>query len=162
MPGFDGTLRQITVLRRPDSRGPSPMLTNHFDSTLPEVLRRYTRRWLIEKSISEQLAFFDLNRLSSSMVIKGDFDLAMTVRAHNLYRLLALRLPPGFQRHTAPTLFEKVPSTGADVTLTTHCRVALKTKRSLPALLETLADMRTQAIPWLGNRKLAFQGATRT
>ena len=164
LPGYDGTLRQITVLRRPGSRRrPSLLLTNDFDSTLPEILRRYARRWLIENSISEQLAFFHLNRLSSSMVIKVDFDLAITVLAHNLYRLLALRLPPGFQRHTAPTLFEKLLCTGADVTLSpSHCTVALKKKRSLPALLETLAKMPTQTIPWIGNRKLTFQGATRT
>ncbi|MDE0625732.1 MAG: transposase [Bryobacterales bacterium] len=164
LPGYDGQLRQITVLPRPHSRRrPSLLLTNDFECPLAEILRRYARRWLVEKSISEQLAFFHLNRLSSSMVIKVDFDLTLTALAYNLYRLLALQLPPGFQRHTATTLFEKLLATGADVTLTpTHCRVALKKKRNLPALLETLDKLPTQSIPWLGNRKLIFQGATRT
>ena len=157
--GYDGQLRQITVLRR----RPSLLLTNDFDSSLSQLLRRYARRWLIEKSIAEQLAFFHLNRLSSSMVIKVDFDLAMTVLAHNLYRLLALQLPPGFQRCTASTLFEKLLCTGADVTLQpTRCVIALKKKRNLPALLETLDKLPAEPIPWLGHRQLVFRGATRS
>ena len=163
LPGYDGQLRQITVLRRPGSRRrPSLLLTNDFDSSLSQLLRRYARRWLIEKSIAEQLAFFHLNRRSSSMVIKVDFDLAMTVLAHNLYRLLALQLPPGFQHYTASTLFEKLLCTAADVTLDpTRCLIALKKNRNLPALLETLDQLPAEPIPWLGNRHLVFSGATR-
>ena len=42
------------------------------------------------QGISEEEAiFFHLNMVSSSMVIKVDFDLTMTVLSHNLYRLLA-------------------------------------------------------------------------
>ena len=80
---------------------PALLITNDFDATLASLLRRYARRWLIEKFISAQLSFFHLDRLSSSMVIKVDFDLVMTVLAYNLYRLLAFELPPGF-RHCTP------------------------------------------------------------
>jgi hypothetical protein len=55
-------------------------------------VRKYCRRWLVEKGIAEQIDFFHLNRVSSSMVIKVDFDLIMTVLAHNIYRLLASKL----------------------------------------------------------------------
>ncbi len=164
LPGYDGQLRQITILRRPGSRRrPALLLTNDFDCSLARILRRYARRWLVEKAISQQLAFFHLNRLSSSMVIKVDFDLAMTVLAYNLYRLLALQLPPGWQRLTPSTLFEKLLRTGADATLdATRCTVELKKKRNLPALLETLAKLAPQPIPWLGGRPLVFRGATRS
>ena len=47
--GYDGQLRQITVLLR----RPSLLLTNDFDISLSELLRHYGRRWLIEKSIAE-------------------------------------------------------------------------------------------------------------
>jgi len=40
------------------------------------------------------------------MVIKVDFDLTMTVLAHNLYRLVAMHLP-GYTQHTSETLYEK-------------------------------------------------------
>jgi hypothetical protein len=52
-------------------------LADHFlpPITNAVVVRRYSRRWLVEKAISEQIEFFHLNRLSSSIVIKVDFDL---------------------------------------------------------------------------------------
>ena len=160
--GYDGELRQITVLRG-RSRRPALLLTNDFDSSLSHILRRYARRWLVEQSISEQLAFFHLNRLSSSMVIKADFDLAMTVTAYNLYRLLALDLPPGHRHLTARTLFEKMLCTGAAVSLDKDtCTVALQKQRNLPALQEALHAQEPVRIPWLGDRRIVFQGATRS
>ena len=160
--GFGGDLRQITLLHG-TRRRPSMLLTNDFDSSLSQILRRYARRWLVEKSISEQLAFFHLNRLSSSMVIKVDFDLALTVLAYNLYRLLALDLPPGYRHCTALTIFESMLATGADIRLGPDlCTVALKKKRNLPALLEAVAKIQPEPLPWLGNRRLAISGATRT
>ena len=159
---YGGDLRQITVLRGAHRR-PALLLTNDFDSSLADLLRRYARRWLVEKAISEQLAFFHLNRLASSMVIKVDFDLTLTVLAYNLYRLFARDLPPGFQRQTAQTLFETLLETGADIQLTPGlCHVSLKKKRNLPALLEALARLPTTTVPWLGDRRLVIDGATRT
>lgn len=160
--GYQGQLRQITLLRG-HSRRPALLLTNDLQSPMPAILRRYARRWLVEKSISEQLAFFHLNRLSSSMVIKVDFDLAMTVTAYNLYRLLALDLPPGHSHMTARTLFERMLSTGATVRLDEDtCVVTLRKKRNLPALLETLQARKPVRIPWIGNRRIVYEGDTRS
>ena len=157
---YDGEVRQIAVLH--GSRRPALLITNDFESSLAALLRRYAQRWLVEKSISEQLAFFHLNRLSSSMVIKIDFDLAMTVLAYNLYRLLALELPPGYRHCTAQTLFESLLETGADIQLDPDlCAVSLKKKRNLPALLEALGTAPSEPLPWLGNRRVAFNGASR-
>lgn len=80
---FGGELRQITV-RRGSLRLPSSLLTNDFEASLSSLLRQYGRRWLIERSISEQLSFFHFNHLSSTMVSKVDFDLAVTIFAHSL------------------------------------------------------------------------------
>ena len=160
--GFAGDIRQITILRGTQRR-PVLLITNDFDSSLSAILRRYARRWLVEHSIAEQLAFFHLNRLPSSMVIKVDFDLAMTVLAHNLLRLLALDLPPGYQQLAPRSLYERLLCTGADIALTPdRCTVSLKKKRDLPALLEALKSVGTPAIPWLGNRQIVFQGASRS
>jgi hypothetical protein len=53
------------------------------------LIRKYAKRWLIEKEILEQINFFHLNNVSSSMVIIADFDLTMSILTHNLFRLLA-------------------------------------------------------------------------
>ena len=159
---YGGEARQISVLDG-GHRRPALLITNDFESTMAELLRRYARRWLIEKSISEQLGFFHLNRLNSSMVVKVDFDLTMTLLAYNLYRLLARDLPAGYQRQAPQTLFERLLATGADVRLEADaCTVALKKKRGLPALLEAVAKLEPTRIPWLGDRRLVFRGATRT
>ena len=88
--------------------------------------------------------------------------LAMTVLAYNLYCLLALDLPLGFQRLTAQSIFEQLLSTGDDIRIEPDlCTVCLKKKRGLPALFEMLQAAEPTRIPWIGNRQLAFFGATR-
>ena len=161
LPACAAELRQITL--RGGHQRPAMLLTNDFESSLSDLVRRYARRWLVEKAIAEQLQFFHLNRLSSAMVIKVDFDLALTVLAFNLYRLFARDLPAGWQRSTAQTLFDKLFATGADIALEPGlCTVALKKKRNLPALLETVAAKDVGPIPWLGDRRLVIAGASRT
>lgn len=158
---YGGEIRQITVLH--GASRPALLITNDFDASLATLLRRYAQRWLIEKSISAQLAFFHLNRLSSSMVIKVDFDLAMTVLAYNLYRLLALELPAGYRHCTPLTLFESLLETAADIQLDPGlCTVSLKKKRNLPALIEALGSEPSEPLPWLANRRIVFNGASRT
>ncbi len=158
---YGGEIRQIAVLH--GASRPALLITNDFDASLAALLRRYAQRWLIEKSISAQLAFFHLNRLSSSMVIKVDFDLAMTVLAYNLYRLLALELPAGYRHGTPRTLFESLLETAADIQLDPGlCTVSLKKKRNLPALIEALGSEPSEPLPWLANRRLVFNGASRT
>ena len=116
----------------------------------------------MEKTISEQIEFFHLNRLSSSMVIKVDFDLTMTLLAHNLYRLLAADLP-GYSQHTALTLFERFLCNSGDIRITaTQIIIDMKKKRHLPALLTAMEAFQHQPIPWLGERTLLFRGASRS
>ena len=37
---------------------PALIITNDFELKAEEIIRKYSRRWLIEKSISEQIIFF--------------------------------------------------------------------------------------------------------
>ena len=158
---YGGEIRQIAVLHW--ASRPALLITNDFDLRLAALLRRYARRWLAEQSISAQLSFFHLNRLSSSMVIKVGFDLAMTVVAYSLNRRLALDLPAGYRHCTARTLFESLLETAADIQLDPGlCTVSLKKKRNLTALIEVLGSEPSEPLPWLGNRRIAFNGASRT
>ncbi len=60
-------------------------------------------------------------------------------------------------------LYERLLCNGADIALSPgRCTVSLKKKRDLPALLEALQAVGTPAIPWLGNREIVFQGASRS
>ena len=76
------TIRQIIITGHGKIK-PAVLITNDFDISVEAVVRKYSRRWLVEKGIAEHIDFFHLNRVSSSMVIlvlctkyavKVDFD----------------------------------------------------------------------------------------
>jgi hypothetical protein len=101
--GYNRQIRQITITGNGKIK-PALIITNDFEFELKGVIRKYALRWLVEKAISEQTHFFHLNRVSSSMVVKVDFDLTMTILAHNIYKLLAIDLP-GYSHYTAQSLY---------------------------------------------------------
>lgn len=157
--GEDKEIRQVAITGHGKLK-PALIITNDFELNLGDLVRKYARRWLVEKTISEQTHFFHLNRLSSSMVIKVDFDLTMTILAHNLYRLLANDLP-GFEKQTAQTLYEKfIYNEGSVEYDEGKLKVALKKKRNLPLILESIEGEKPVKLPWLGDRKLYIEAAT--
>jgi len=159
--GYNKQIRQITITGNGRIK-PAIIITNDFDIKLHDIVTKYARRWLVEKVISEQIEFFHLNRVSSSMVIKVDFDLTMSIVAHNIYRLFALELE-GYSHLTSQSLYEKFITHGADVEIRKNeIVVSLKKKRNLPLLLETMNRLQGRKYSWLGNKKLIFQGATYT
>ena len=90
------------------------------------------------------------------MVIKVDFDLTMTILAHNLFRLLALDLPR-YQHISDVRLFEKFISNSGEIQIHDHSiEVKLKKKRNLPALLTAMEQYQNLRISWLNNKILKF------
>jgi len=150
-------LRQIFLKDR--AIKPSTILTNDFKLKAEDVIRRYAKRWLIENGISEQIHFFHLNRNCSGIVVKVDFDLTMTILAHNLYRLLAYQLP-GYSHNRAQTLFDTfVDNYGEVVVGDDAITVKMNRKRALPLLRESLPEV-SEAYPWLGGKRLIFTANT--
>jgi len=131
-----------------------------LDLATEKVVRKYARRWLVEKSISEQVDFFHLNLVSSSMVIKVDFDLIMTILASNLYRLLAMDLGR-YSNLSAESLYEKFVLNGADIIIQEETiTVQLKKKRNLPLILEVMSNYSRLKYSWLKGKNVIFEGAT--
>lgn len=146
-------LRQIAIKGHGRIK-PALIITNDLETSQIELIRKYAKRWLVEKTISEQTHFFHLNRLSSSMVIKVDFDLVMTILAHNLYRLFAMDLP-GHEQCSASTIYERFVSNGGSVAINnSQVQVSLRKKRHHPVLLEAMSPLSDTKIPWLGGRAL--------
>jgi hypothetical protein len=156
--GYDKQIRQITITGNGKIK-PAIIITNDFDLSIEQIIRKYARRWLVEKEISEHIDFFHLNLVSSSMVIKVDFDFTMTILAHNLYRLFALEL--GRYSHlSAQTLYDKFVLNGADIEIEKQkITVQLKKKRELPLILEVMQKFNQQKYKWLGNKSIVFEGA---
>ena len=161
LPGYrEGKqLRQVCITGHGKIK-PALIITNDFDLKIEQIVRKYARRWLVEKTISEQTDFFHLNRLSSSMVIKVDFDLTMTILAHNLYRLLARDL--GRYANMSDTkIYEKfIANSGTVIVENQSVTVELKKKRDLPQILEEIPKFKDQKYTWLQNKTLQFKGAS--
>ena len=148
-------IRQVVITGHGKIK-PALIITNDFELALEQIVRKYARRWLVEKGIAEQVEFFHLNKVSSSMVIKVDFDLTMTILAHNLYRLLALDLDR-YSDFSSERIFQKfITNSGyikiADKTI----EIQLKKKRDLPQILEMMKIFNETKYSWLDNQIVKF------
>lgn len=150
-------IRQISITGHGKVK-PALVITNEFDLKVEDIIRKYSRRWLVEKSISEQTDFFHLNRVSSSMVIKVDFDLTMTILAHNLFRLMAKDLNR-YSHFSDVRLFEKFIANSGEIEIGDKTiQVKMKKKRNLPAVLTSMSQYENVKISWLKNKTLSFSG----
>jgi len=157
--GYEGELRQINITGHGKIK-PAIIITNDFDLPLEKIIRKYTKRWIVEKTISEQISFFHLNNVSSSMVIKVDFDLTMSILTHNIFKLLCQDLER-FEKSSDQTIYEKFLDNAAEIKIQDNeISVALKKKRNLPLILETMKLFANLKLDWLGQKKMIFHGAS--
>jgi transposase len=103
MNGYEGTIRQI-VIRGNGHEKPTFLITNDFDLPVEVVVGNYSRRWRVENGIAEAVTFFHLNALSSPILVKVHFDVAMTIIADTVYSMLAKKLR-GFEECNAPKIY---------------------------------------------------------
>lgn len=154
--GYCGEIRQLAITGHGKIK-PALIITNDFSLGVESVVRKYAKRWLVEKTISEQIYFFHLNKVSSSMVIKIDFDLTMTILAYNLYRLLAGDLE-GYEACSPTTLFDKFVANSGKISIEQeNIIIELKKKRALPALLTAMKQYQECNFQWLKKKKLFFR-----
>lgn len=138
---YKDELRQIVIV--PASLEPVFIITNDFTSSIVTIVRKYARRWLVEQEISEQVHFFHLNQLSSSVAVKVDFDLSLSLLAHNLYRKLALSIPK-HEQCTVETLHRNFIEGKAQVKVKgDDIKVYMGKRANLPLLFE---------VPWMSKK----------
>jgi IS4 transposase len=71
-----------------------------------DLLTVYARRWRIENKFAELVDFFNLNSISSPLMVRIFFDLLLSVAESFLYQLFARDLPR-FEDHLAPDIFRR-------------------------------------------------------
>jgi transposase len=101
--GYDGTLRQV-IMKNNGREAPTFLISNDTELPVELLVGNYARRWRVENSIAEAVNFFNLNALSSPILVKVHFDVMMTMVADTLYTMLARKLR-GFEDCDAPKLF---------------------------------------------------------
>ena len=153
---YPESLRQLAVagLGREE---PTLCLSNNFGVTGRDVITRYAGRNGVEDSLGISVNFFHLDCLASEVRLNVDLDVALTVLAHGCYRWLASRLR-GFDKAKPKQLYRRFVETGGVVEVEANRVVVRFDKRSHnPILREAALDKDCPPIPWLHDRRLAFE-----
>jgi hypothetical protein len=154
LPQF-GKIRQI-VMKGNGREAPAFFITNDTQNTVADIITRYSKRWRIENGIAEAVGFFNLNMLSSPILIKIHFDVVLTMIADTLYYYLAQSLR-GFEKCNADKIFRHFINMPASIEVTeTTINVKFPLRAHSPVLRSAKLEAWAQPISWLGNRKMVF------
>ena len=149
------TVRELVITNN-GRDDPTFMITNDWELSRKDVIEKYAPRWRIENGISEEVDFFNLNSLSSTLGMKNDFDVALTQIASCLYKLLAKDIW-GFEKSKPRTLYEKFIKGSGEIEVSDDTiLVKLNSRKYTPLLREAEFVEKETLVPWLGNRKLEF------
>jgi hypothetical protein len=114
--GYDGDLRQV-IVRGNGHEKPAFLISNDREAPAETLVGNHARRWRIENGIAEAVKFFRLNSLSSPILTKVHFDVALTMLADTLYTLLARKLR-GFEDCDAPKLYRHFVQSKGTISVT--------------------------------------------
>lgn len=155
---YEGEVRQIIITNN-GRANPTFLVTNDFEISCKDIVLKYGQRWLVEQSISEQIDFFHLNKLGSSIIVKVDFDLTMTLIADTIYKLFT-RSIPGFEKKKAKTIYRDFISNHSKFEINSEAKtitITLNKKSHIPLLMNLDWFKANTEIPWLDNYKLIFK-----
>ncbi|MBI5554353.1 MAG: hypothetical protein HY920_00680 [Elusimicrobia bacterium] len=112
---------------------------------------------MIENNIQENIDFFNLNALSSPVVVKVDFDIALTLISNTLYKILAEKTK-WFKKAKLRTISRTFIDMKADILITDEqIKVKFAKKSYNPVLMDWVNSLPELNIPWWDNRKLVYE-----
>jgi len=150
---YEGQLRQI-ILRGNGREDPAFLITNDLTAPAERIVSDYARRWRVENVISEAVKFFNLNALSSPILVKVHFDVLMTMIADTLYSMLAQKLR-GFEQCDAQKIYRHFIRGKADVDITSgEVQVTYPRRAHNPILRDVPWHRLPQTISWIDGAKL--------
>lgn len=159
LPGYEGTLRQMSVIDLGHEE-PTILLTNNLKISPTTLVSRYAQRMLIENKISEAIQFFHIDSLSSMVGLKVDFDLQLTLMASSLYRMMAEKIGREYAHAQPKTIFRNLLNLSATVSIEPEQIVVSLDKRAHDPYLVASGIMdKPTPIPWLDNRSLLIRVA---
>jgi transposase len=151
---YQGPVRQL-VITDLGHEAPTLLLTNQLRRAAPRLIGRYAQRMLIENNIEDGIDFFHMDALSSAVAMKVNCDLQLTLMASSLYRLLACQLGNGYEQAKSRHLFRDVVDASAQIVIAPkEIEVRFQKRAHNPYLIAAGFDKTTEAIPWLGRRRL--------
>lgn len=152
---YEGEVRQV-IVRDNGREKPTFLITNDFEMPLELLVGNYARRWRVENGIAEAVKFFHLNALSSPIVTKVQFDIALTMVADTLYTMLAKKLR-GFEDCDAPKLYRHFVRGKGNILIDGNIVNVIYPKRAHNPILRQVAwDRLPLRLPGLGDAKLTL------
>ena len=154
--GYEGEIRQV-VLRGNGREEPAFLITNDFNMPVELVVSNYARRWRVENGIAEAVKFFHLNALSSPILVKVHFDVAMTMIADTLYSMFAKKLR-GFEDCDAPKLYRHFVRGKGSISIKNQTVTVTYPRRAHnPILRSVLWDHLPGVLPGMGDTNLRLR-----
>ncbi len=133
---------------------PTFILTNDKKLPLKDILEVYAKRWRVENKIAELVAFFNLNALSSPIMIRIHFDILWTMIADTLYHRFAQDLRR-FEDTNAPTIFMKFINMPGRVVFDGNKFLIKIRKRAHTPILKEVEKLQTYfTVPWLDGKSV--------
>lgn len=143
-------LRQI-IIKDHGRNQPTFIITNNRELALEKCLETYAKRWHIENKLSELVSFFNLNALSSPLMIRIHFDILWTMVADTLYRRFTRDLRR-FEHQQAPSIFKRfISMPGRVVYKDGMFEIKIRKRSHTPILMGMKKLAQPFHVPWLNN-----------
>lgn len=152
---YEGPIRQIIVTGT-GRELPMLIITNDFDTPAKKLIETYALRWLIENNIQENIDFFSLNALSSPVIVKVDFDIAMTLIANTLYKTLSRKFKL-FHNAKPKTIYRNIVAGDAKISITTDTINVNFGKRAFnPLIMDWISSLPNLQVPWMDDKLIEY------
>lgn len=146
-------VRQI-IIKDHGRENPTYIITNDKELSKEKIVEVYAKRWGIENKLAELVAFFNLNALSSPLMIRIHFDVLLTMIADTLYHRLAKDLRR-FESQRAPAIFRKFINMPGKIAYDGKKFILKIRKRThTPILMGVEKLEKPFPVPWLNNKTI--------
>jgi len=153
---YEGPIRQL-VITELGHEDPTFLLTNQMNRSARKLIQRYAERMIIENNIADGIDFFHMDALSSTVDMKVNLDLQLTLMASSLYRLLGSKLGNRYQKAKSRHIFRDfIDATATLVIAPKEILVQFQKRACNPFLIAADYENVDVPIPWLGGKRLHF------
>ncbi len=151
---YDGPIRQLAITDLGHEE-PTLLVTNQLRRGASGLIDTYAKRMLIENSISDGVDFFHMDALSSTVAMKVNCDLQLTLMGSSLYRLLGARIGGGYATAESRHIYRDFVQASAQVTITPDTvEVRFGKRAHNPYLLAAGFPDTDVPVPWWHGRRL--------
>jgi len=154
---YPDPLRQLAIKGLGHEK-PTLLITNYMEERAAELIDRYARRMLVENAIQDAINFFHMDALSSTIPLRIDLDLQLTMLASTLYQVFAKRIGPRYQTAKTQTLFEQLVQSSGKVVTNKDQIIVKFNRRAHNPFLRSAGYIGSQGkIPWMHDRSLILE-----